>query len=102
MRAGVYYRADDIRIEELPEPTPGPGEVVVELAACGVCGTDLMDWYTATKAPAVLGHEPVGVVVAAGEGEHLPAIGTRVFAHHHVPCFLCEQCRAGRHTLCPH
>src|SRR5207302_623946 len=105
VRAGVYHAADDIRIEHVPEPAPGPGELVVELAACGVCGTDLMDWYTATKAPAVLGHEPVGVVVATGgamDGQALPAVGTRVFVHHHVPCFVCEQCRAGRHTLCPH
>ena len=62
MRAAVFHGVDDIRMTDLPEPDPGPGEVVVELAACGVCGTDLMDWYTATKAPTVLGHEPVGVI----------------------------------------
>jgi L-iditol 2-dehydrogenase len=104
VKAGVYHAAHDIRVEDLPDPVPGPGDVLVELAACGVCGTDLMDWYTATKAPAVLGHEPVGVVVATGaavDDRPLPAVGTRVFVHHHVPCFVCEQCRAGRHTLCP-
>jgi L-iditol 2-dehydrogenase len=103
VQAAVFHGVGDVRIEELPEPVPGPGEVVVELAACGVCGTDLMDWYTATKAPAVLGHEPVGVVIATGAHRPdtgLPPVGARVFMHHHVPCLRCARCRAGRHTLC--
>ena len=86
MRAAVYHAPGDIRIEERAAPAPGPGEVLVEMRACGVCGSDLMDWYQAPRAPIVLGHEPVGVVVATGAGAGLPAPGTRVFVHHHVPC----------------
>lgn len=104
MRAAVFHGPKDIRFETMPDPVPGPGDVVVRMLACGVCGSDLMDWYTAGKAPAVLGHEPVGIVVAIGDGgdrDRLPEVGARVFVHHHVPCFTCELCRAGRHTLCP-
>ena len=68
------------------------------MSACGICGSDLMDWYTAQKAPAVLGHEPAGVVVESGPG--LPEPGTRVFVHHHVPCGECDYCARGRETLC--
>ncbi len=103
MRAAVYYAPDDVRVEERELPAPGPGEVVVRMLACGICGSDLMDWYTSPRAPLVLGHEPVGVVVETGPpvaGLELPAVGSRVFVHHHVPCFVCEYCRRGRHTLC--
>lgn len=103
MRTAVYHGPGDVRIEEQELPAPGPGEVVVRMLACGICGSDLMDWYTAARAPVVLGHEPVGVVVETGaplDGSELPALGARVFVHHHVPCFVCELCRAGRYTLC--
>jgi L-iditol 2-dehydrogenase len=100
MRAAVYRGSGLIAIEELPDPAPGPGEIVVRMRACGLCGSDLMDWYQDPRAPVVLGHEPVGEVVAAGPGAAV-APGTRVFVHHHVPCFTCRLCRAGRHTLCP-
>ena len=63
LRAAVYLAGGEVRIEERPVPRPGPGEVLVAMRACGICGSDLMDWYTAQKAPAVLGHEPAGVVV---------------------------------------
>ena len=89
MRAAVYLGGGEVRIEERPVPRPGPGEVLVAMRACGICGSDLMDWYSATKAPAVLGHEPAGVVVES-RGPGLPAPGTRVFVHHHVPCGDCD------------
>jgi L-iditol 2-dehydrogenase len=102
MRAAVYHAPGDVRIEELERPRPGPGEVLVRMRACGICGSDLLDWYIERRAPVVLGHEPVGVVVETGtplDGP-LPEVGTRVFAHHHVPCRDCERCRRGHETLC--
>jgi L-iditol 2-dehydrogenase len=100
MRAAVYHGGGRLSVEERPDPTAGPGELVVRVRACGLCGSDLMAWYQDPRAPVVLGHEPVGEVVEAGEGVDIP-LGQRVFVHHHVPCFTCRLCRAGRHTLCP-
>jgi L-iditol 2-dehydrogenase len=105
MKAAVYHAPGDIRIEDLDRPRPGPGEVLVEMRACGICGSDLLDWYIERRAPVVLGHEPVGVIVETGGAdqtldERLPAVGTRVFAHHHVPCQRCERCLRGHETLC--
>jgi L-iditol 2-dehydrogenase len=100
MRAAVYHAPGDIRIEEREARAPGPGEVLVEMRACGVCGSDLMDWYQGPRAPIVLGHEPVGVVVEVGTGDGLPEVGARVFVHHHVPCGACECCERGYETLC--
>lgn len=99
MRAAVYHGQGRITLEELPAPHAGPGEIVVSLRACGLCGSDLMNWYQDPRAPVVLGHEPVGEVVEVGEGAPV-TLGERVFVHHHVPCFTCRLCRAGRHTLC--
>jgi L-iditol 2-dehydrogenase len=102
MRAAVYHAPGDVRIEELERPHPGPGELLVRMRACGICGSDLLDWYIERRAPVVLGHEPVGIVVEAGAAVDgpLPQVGTRVFAHHHVPCQECERCRRGHETLC--
>jgi L-iditol 2-dehydrogenase len=83
----------------MPRPAAGPGELLVRVTACGLCGSDLMTWYQDPRAPLVLGHEPVGVVEEAGDGAPF-APGDRVFVHHHVPCMTCARCRAGRHTLC--
>lgn len=95
-----YYGPDDVRLEEATVPAPGPGEIVVRIEACGLCGSDTMDWYLRDRAPLVLGHEPAGVVVAVGPGVTTVAPGDRVFVHHHVPCFVCEECRRGHQTLC--
>lgn len=103
MKASVYHAPGDLRIEELTLPPPGPGEVLVRMLACGICGSDLLDWYVSRRAPVVLGHEPVGEVVAVGEPAPAGcdvALGTRVVVHHHVPCFVCDRCRRGHHTLC--
>ncbi len=99
MRVAVYHGGGRITLEEAPEPVAGPGELLVRVSACGLCGSDLMTWYQDPRAPVVLGHEPVGEVIAAGPGAPL-APGARVHVHHHVPCMTCALCRAGRHTLC--
>ena len=99
MRAAVYHGRGRIALEERPDPVAGPGELVVRVRACGLCGSDLMAWYQDPRAPVVLGHEPAGEVVQAGPGAPFD-VGERVFVHHHVPCMTCALCRAGRHTLC--
>jgi len=100
MRAAMYYRNADFRVEELPDPTPGPGELVIRIHASGICGSDVMEWYRIKKAPLVLGHEIGGEIVAVGEGVDRWAVGDRVTATHHVPCNTCPRCRNGFHTLC--
>lgn len=95
----MYHGAGRLAIEERPQPVAADGEIVVRMRACGLCGSDLMQWYQDRRAPVVLGHEPVGEVVQVGDGAAF-AVGQRVFIHHHVPCFDCELCRADRHTLC--
>jgi L-iditol 2-dehydrogenase len=95
-----YYSRDNIRLEEMPIPEIGPGELLVQMKACGLCGSDLMSWYADEKAPTVLGHEPTGVVVEVGAGVEQFAAGDRVFLHHHVPCFTCHYCTRGSYTLC--
>lgn len=105
MLAAVYFKSTDIRIEEVPDPVAGPGEAVVDITVCGLCGSDLMDWYSDAKAPTVLGHEIVGRIRSLGEGAHLDdgdvVVGDRVFVHHHTPCGVCDLCRRGFETLCP-
>ena len=100
MRVAVYHGRGRIALEDRPDPVAGAGELVVRVRACGLCGSDLMDWYQEPRAPTVLGHEPAGEVIAAGEGAPPIPLGQRVFVHHHVPCMTCDLCRAGRHTLC--
>jgi len=100
MKVARYYSRDDIRLEEAPVPQIGPGEILVRVEACGLCGSDLMEWYAAEKAPTVLGHEPAGAVAKVGEGVTEFEVGDRVFVHHHVPCFTCHHCLRGYYTLC--
>ncbi len=100
MRVARSFGADDVRIEELDDPAPGPGEVICDVLACGVCASDVTDWYVAAKLPAVLGHEPTGVVRALGEGVETVSIGDRVAIHHHTPCGECRRCRRGHETMC--
>ena len=88
-------------MEERPKPAVGPRDILVEMRACGICGSDLMDWYLIPRAPLVLGHEPTGVVVEVGRDVEGFSEGDRVFAHHHVSCMTCRFCRHGQFTLCP-
>lgn len=100
MKAAMYYSPDDVRIEEAPKPKIGRDEVLVEMKACGVCGSDLMGWYLEKRAPLVLGHEPAGVIVETGSDVEGFGKGDRVFAHHHVACLTCHYCRRGAYTMC--
>ncbi|MCX6819127.1 MAG: alcohol dehydrogenase catalytic domain-containing protein, partial [Candidatus Aenigmarchaeota archaeon] len=78
--------------------TVGKGELLVKAMACGICGSDVMEWYRIKKAPRVLGHEMAGVVA---ESEDNPfKVGDRVFVSHHVPCGSCHYCLNGHHTAC--
>jgi L-iditol 2-dehydrogenase len=68
MRVAMYYSLQDVRIEEMPVPPIGPGELLVKVRASGICGSDVMEWYRARSAPLVLGHEIAGEVAAVGDG----------------------------------
>ena len=100
MKAAVYYDKEDIRLEEMPVPKIGDGEVLVQMKVCGVCGSDLMDWYIKPRAPIVLGHEPVGTISEKGVKTNGFELGERVFVHHHVACLKCHYCLHGDFTLC--
>jgi len=100
MRVAMYYSNRDIRVEELPKPRIGPGELLIRIKASGICGSDVMEWYRRPKAPLVLGHEIAGEIVEAGEGVTQYKEGERVAASHHVPCNTCYYCLTGHHTVC--
>jgi L-iditol 2-dehydrogenase len=100
LKAAVYYSQNDIRIEEIPTPKISEDEALIEMKACGVCGSDLMDWYLESRAPLVLGHEPAGVIAKKGSKIHDFEVDDRVFVHHHVACLTCHYCRHGDYTLC--
>ncbi len=100
MRVAMYYNNSDIRVEELPVPEPGRGEMLVKVTASGICGSDVMEWYRLKKAPLVLGHEIAGEISAVGDGVGGYRVGQRISASHHVPCNTCHYCRRGHHTVC--
>jgi L-iditol 2-dehydrogenase len=101
MLAVEYHSNEDIRVVELPVPEIGPGELLVQLRACGICASDVMEWYMKPRAPIYPGHEPVGIIAAAGEGVQQFSPGQRVFIHHHVPCMVCHFCQRGSYSQCP-
>jgi L-iditol 2-dehydrogenase len=105
-RAAVLYAPGDLRVEERAMPEPGPREVLVQIAAVGVCGSDV-HYYEhgrigshVVRAPMVLGHESSGRVVGLGEGVTQHEVGDRVTLEPGVPCGRCRECRAGRYNLC--
>lgn len=100
MRVLMYYNNKDIRVEEMPVPKIGAGELLVKVFASSICGSDVMEWYRIKKAPRVLGHEITGEIVEVGEGVERYKLGERVFVSHHVPCNTCNYCLNGYHTAC--
>jgi L-iditol 2-dehydrogenase len=102
MRAAVYRGVNEMRVETVPVPAIGPGELLVKIATCGVCGTDLKKIHTGShSAPRIFGHEMAGTIVALGAGVTHFDIGERVVVHHHVPCGDCYYCRKQTPAQCP-
>jgi L-iditol 2-dehydrogenase len=102
MRAAVYRGVNDMRVETVPVPKIGPGELLVKVATCGVCGTDLKKIHTGShSAPRIFGHEMSGTIVGTGAGVTRYEVGERVVVHHHVPCGECYYCRKQTPTQCP-
>ena len=102
MRAVVYHGINDMRVETVPVPAIGPGELLVRIATCGICGTDLKKiHYGSHSAPRIFGHEMAGEVAAVGEGVSSYKVGERVMVFHHVPCNECYYCRKGTPAQCP-
>lgn len=100
MRVAMYYNNGDVRLQEMPRPKVGAGELLVKVQASGICGSDVMEWYRVKKAPLVLGHEIAGDVVEVGRGVSGYKVGDRVFVSHHVPCNTCRYCLNGHHSAC--
>jgi L-idonate 5-dehydrogenase len=107
MQAFVLHGAEDLRLEDVPRPVPGPGEVLVGVRAAGICGSDLHYYahgrcgnFVPTR-PFALGHEFAGEIVGVGEGVDEALLGTRVAVDPSRPCGCCRLCRQGRYNLCP-
>ncbi len=104
MRAAVYRGAGSIQIEDIPIPQIGSKEVLVQVKACGVCGTDLKKiQYGLVPPPRIFGHETSGVIAAVGDGIAGWNLGDRVAINHHVPCMKqsCHYCRKRSYAQCP-
>jgi L-iditol 2-dehydrogenase len=101
MRAAVYRGVNDVRVESVPVPKIGPGELLVRVHTCGICGTDLKKISSGShSAPRIFGHETSGVVAAAGEGVKQFRQGDRVVVFHHIPCGECYYCRHKTFAQC--
>jgi L-iditol 2-dehydrogenase len=102
MQAAVYHGVNDVRVETVPVPAIGPGEVLIQVHSCGICGTDLKKIHTGShSAPRIFGHETVGTVAAVGAGVGSFAVGDRVVVFHHIPCGTCYYCRKKTFAQCP-
>ena len=101
MRAAVYRGIDDVRLEDVPVPEIGPGELLLRVHACGVCGTDLKKIrHGLQPPPRVFGHEIAGTVAAVSAGDSEWRVGDRLVAHHHVPCGACFYCERRLYSCC--
>jgi L-iditol 2-dehydrogenase len=101
MRAGVYREKGIVRVEEVPVPEVGEGEVLIKVAVCGICGTDIKKIYQRyVEPPQILGHEVAGRVVAVGAGVMKWKLGDRVMSFHHTPCGKCFFCQKRSFSQC--
>ena len=101
MRAAVYRGVNDVRLEQVPVPEIGPGEILVRVHTCGICGTDLKKIATGShSAPRIFGHETSGVVAMVGDGVRKFRAGDRVVVFHHIPCGECYYCRHKTFAQC--
>jgi L-iditol 2-dehydrogenase len=102
MQAAVYRGPNDVRVETVPVPKIGAGELLIRVATCGICGTDLKKVHTGShSAPRIFGHETAGTVAAVGKGVRGFKTGDRVMVFHHIPCGKCYYCRKKTYAQCP-
>jgi len=101
MQAAVYRGVNDVRVETVAVPKIGVGEILIRVATCGICGTDLKKIHTGSHpAPRIFGHETAGTVAAVGEGVSRFKVGDRVMVFHHIPCGQCYYCRKKTYAQC--
>lgn len=102
MKAAVFKGIEEIKVEDVPEPEAGPGDIVVEIAACGICGSDLHTYAHGSfvEPGQIMGHEFAGKIVEAGAEVRDLAVGDRVTGVPIVPCNECARCAEGRYNLC--
>ena len=106
MRGVVFLGEKGLELREFADPTPEAGEVVLEMKASGMCGSDLVKRYRISKSqvgePVIAGHEPCGIVVAIGPGvsENQAYDGMRAMVHHYRGCGVCKHCRVGWPQMC--
>ena len=101
MQAVVYRGTNDLQLETVPVPRIGPQDLLVRVAACGVCPTDIKKiQYGTLPPPRVFGHETAGTIVRAGARVRGFKVGERVALHHHVPCLKCHACRHRAFAQC--
>jgi L-iditol 2-dehydrogenase len=101
MKVSLWFNNKDIRIQDAPVPEPGAGEVLLKVMACGICGSDLVEWYRLPRAPLVQGHEVGARVEKVGPGVARFKPGDMVMAAPKVPCLKCPYCKAGHYPQCP-
>lgn len=104
MKATVFHGVDDIRVEEVPRPVPGPGEAVIRVTLTTICGTDLhiVRGEYPVQPGLIIGHEPVGVIEELGAGVTGYEVGERVLVGAITPCGQCSACFSGHHSQCGH
>jgi L-iditol 2-dehydrogenase len=100
MKAAVWYNNSDIRLEDLPLRRPGPREILVKVISCGICGSDIVEWYRLPRAPLVQGHELGAEVVEVGAAVTRFRPRDRIFMAPKVPCGTCSYCRDGHFPQC--
>ncbi len=102
MKVASIKEPSRISIDDVDKPKLGSGDILVQMNACGICGSDLEKVYGQYGQPSMrLGHEPAGIIVDVGSDVTEFKKGDRVFTHHHVPCYSCHFCKHGNETMCP-
>ena len=100
MKVAKWYNNQDIRIEEIPTPKPGQTDMLVKVISCGICGSDIVEWYRLPRAPLVQGHEIGAEIVEVGESVKQYSPGERVFIAPKVPCMQCYYCQREHYPVC--
>ncbi|MFQ5573012.1 MAG: zinc-dependent dehydrogenase [Nitrosopumilaceae archaeon] len=102
MKAALVKNESMISVDDVEKPSLGPGDILVKMESCGICGSDLEKVFGKYSQPSMkLGHEPAGVISEVGSRVSDFKKGDRVFTHHHVPCYSCHFCNHGNETMCP-